>query len=420
MNSTTTTPAKLHILFFPLMAPGHMNPMVDMANLFSLHGITTTVLTTPANVPLISIHPLTKLKVIPFPTSNLGLPSGCENVTSLMSMSMSATFMEAVAMLRQPLDQVLRELCPDAIVSDSFMPWTFHAASEFGIPRLVFHGTSFFSLSASDIVDNLNPHDKDEESFTLHGFPHEIQIFKSQIPDLKKSNPALVATLKEVKELDKKSYGVLVNSFYELEPECADYYREVIGRKAWHVGPVSLCVNDQTRMNHDHYCLKWLDKKKLNSVLYVCFGSLCRPSGAQLKEIALALESANQEFIWVVRKLEEDEEEWLPEGYEKRMEDKGLIIRGWVPQVLILNHEALGGFLTHCGWNSTLEAVSAGVRMITWPMYAEQFYNEKLVADVLKIGVSVGVKEYGKGQDFAESLGIMGVVGKGGDREGSA
>lgn len=272
------------------------------------------------------------------------------------------------------------------------MPWTFHAASEFGIPRLVFHGTSFFSLSASDIVDNLNPHDKHEESFTLHGFPHEIQLFKSQIPDLKKSNPALLATIKEVKELDKKSYGVLVNSFYELEPECADYYREVIGRRAWHVGPVSLCVSDQARMNHDHYCLKWLNKKKLNSVLYVCFGSLCRLSGTQLKEIALALESANQEFIWVVRKMEEDEEEWLPEGYEKRMEDKGLIIRGWVPQVLILNHEALGGFLTHCGWNSTLEGVAAGVPLMTWPLGADQFLNEKLVVEVLGVGVRVGAK----------------------------
>ena len=74
------------------------------------------------------------------------------------------------------------------------------------------------------------------------------------------------------------------------------------------------------------------------------------------------------------------------------MKGKGLIIRGWAPQVLILDHEAVGGFMTHCGWNSTIESIAAGVPMVTWPLYAEQFCNEKLVKDVLKIGVDVGRK----------------------------
>ncbi|TKY59060.1 UDP-glucose flavonoid 3-O-glucosyltransferase 7 [Spatholobus suberectus] len=90
-------------------------------------------------------------------------------------------------------------------------------------------------------------------------------------------------------------------------------------------------------------------------------------------------------------------EEWLPdEGFEKRIEGKGLIIRGWAPQVLIFEHEAIGAFVTHCGWNSTLEAVVAGVPMVTCPVGAEQFYNEKLVTEVLKIGVPVGVKKWGR------------------------
>jgi len=73
---------------------------------------------------------------------------------------------------------------------------------------------------------------------------------------------------------------------------------------------------------------------------------------------------------------------------------KGLIIRGWAPQVLILDHEAVGGFVTHCGWNSALEGISAGLPMVTWPVFAEQFYNEKLITDVLKIGVGVGVQQW--------------------------
>ena len=87
-------------------------------------------------------------------------------------------------------------------------------------------------------------------------------------------------------------------------------------------------------------------------------------------------------------------EEWLPKGFEERMEGKGLIVRGWAPQVMILDHEAVGGFVTHCGWNSMLEGVCAGKPMVTWPVGAEQFYNEKLVTQVLKIGVEVGAKKW--------------------------
>ena len=86
----------------------------------------------------------------------------------------------------------------------------------------------------------------------------------------------------------------------------------------------------------------------------------------------------------------------MPEGFAERMArgDHGFIIRGWAPQMLILSHAALGGFVTHCGWNSVLEAVSAGVPMVTWPRYADQFYNEKLVVEGLGVGVGVGAEEY--------------------------
>jgi len=117
---------------------------------------------------------------------------------------------------------------------------------------------------------------------------------------------------------------------------------------------------------------------------------------SQLMEIAMGLEASQQQFIWVVKREKNDggKEEWLPEGFEKGVEGKGLIIRGWAPQVLILDHEAVGGFVTHCGWNSTLEGVAAGVPMVTWPVSAEQFYNEKLVTQVLRIGVGVGAQQW--------------------------
>ncbi|KAF7810997.1 scopoletin glucosyltransferase-like [Senna tora] len=180
-----------------------------------------------------------------------------------------------------------------------------------------------------------------------------------------------------------------------------DHYKKVLGRKAWHIGPVSLCNRDLKEKGNrgmeasidEQECLKWLDSKKPSSVLYVCFGTIANFPDSQLKEIAMGLEASGQNFIWVLRKSQKDrEEEWLPEGFEKRMEGKGLIIRGWAPQVLILDHEAVGGFVTHCGWNSTLEGISAGVPMVTWPVFAEQFYNEKFIREVVRIGISVGVK----------------------------
>ncbi|EOY16766.1 UDP-glucosyl transferase 73B3, putative [Theobroma cacao] len=199
---------------------------------------------------------------------------------------------------------------------------------------------------------------------------------------------------------DQTSYGVIINSFHELHPAYSEYYSKFLGRKAWHIGPVSLCnKNDEDKADRGnaasidrHECLRWLDSKKPNSVVYICFGSLFRSSAGQLNEIAKGLEASGQDFIWVLKKGEK--QEWLPEGFEERVKGKGLMIRGWAPQVLTLDHEAVGGFITHCGWNSTIESISAGVPMVTWPLYAEQFCNEKLVTDVLKIGVDVGAKEW--------------------------
>jgi hypothetical protein len=112
-------------------------------------------------------------------------------------------------------------------------------------------------------------------------------------------------------------------------------------------------------------------------------------------EIAAGLEGSQQNFIWVVKKNEKqgEKEDWLPEGYEERTKGEGLIIRGWAAQMLILEHKAVGGFVTHCGWNSALEGISMGLPMVTWPRGAEQFYNEKLLTQVLRIGVNVGATE---------------------------
>lgn len=311
-------------------------------------------------------------------------------------------------MLQQPLEKLLQECHPDCLIADMFLPWTTDAAAKFGIPRLVFHGISCFSLCTSDCLFRYKPYKKvssDSELFVVPELPGDIKFTSKQLPDYMKQNVETDFTrlIQKVRDSSLKSYGIVVNSFYELESDYANFFKE-LGRKAWHIGPVSLCnreFEDKAQRGKEasideHECLKWLDSKKPNSVVYLCFGTVANFSDSQLKEIAIALEASGQQFIWVVRKDKKakDEEEWLPEGFEKRMESKGLIIRGWAPQVVILDHEAVGGFVTHCGWNSTIEGIAAGKPMVTWPVSAEQFFNEKLVTDVLKIGVAVGVQQW--------------------------
>ncbi|WOL17324.1 hypothetical protein Cni_G26115 [Canna indica] len=124
----------------------------------------------------------------------------------------------------------------------------------------------------------------------------------------------------------RKSDGVVMNSFYELEPDYAHHYQSVTGRRAWHVGPVSLCNKDpfeksgrgdKPSIDLDK-CMSWLDSKESGLVIFVCFGSISQFSMAQLREIAIGLEDAGEPFVWVVQEVGGDIEEWLPKGYQER------------------------------------------------------------------------------------------------------
>ncbi|KAL5562478.1 hypothetical protein UlMin_032225 [Ulmus minor] len=400
------------------MAHGHMIPALDMAKLFALRGCKTSIISTPANAPLFTkaiersenMGLKIQLLLIRFPSEEVGLPEGIESAHLVETSEMRDKFYVAASMLEKPLEQLLMEHRPSCLVADALFPWATGVAAKFGIPRLVFYGISFFSMCAAISLMEFEPYNKasmDSEPFVFPNLPDEIKLTRKQIPDYLKHQPETVAFLKAVHQSELTSYGVIVNSFYELEPAYADHYRKVLGRKAWHVGPTFLCNKEkedkaqrgEVASIDDHECLKWLDSKKPNSVVYVCFGSLANFTDAQLTEIAMGLEATRKLFIWVVKKQKKElgaKEEWLPEGFEKRNEGKGLIIRGWAPQLLIHEHEAIGGFVTHCGWNSTLEAVSNGLPMVTWPVAAEQFFNEKLVTQILRIGVGVGAQQWAR------------------------
>ncbi|KAL1822160.1 hypothetical protein ACET3Z_008938 [Daucus carota] len=417
-------PEKFHVLFLPYLTPSHMIPLVDMGRLFAARGVTVTIITTPHNAILFrssieqgleSGHQIT-VHELNFPSREVGLPEGIENFNAITSSEMSSKVFYGIMLLRKPMEDLIRKLSPNCIFSDMFYPWTADLASELGIPRLMFYPSSFLYHCVTHSLGIYAPHDSVEsetESFLVPNLPDKIVMKRCQLQEHVKTKTRYGELIKAIKESEQKSYGLVHHTFYELEPAYADHYGEIKKSKFWHIGPIfQFFKNAETERSSDsseqHFCLSWLDTQKPDSVVFICFGSMVRFSDAQLTEIALALEASNTQFIWVVRKMienQENQETWLPSGFEERIlkNNKGLIVRDWVPQVKILDHPSTGGFLTHCGWNSVLEAVVAGVPLVTWPLFAEHFYNEKLV-ELLNVGARVGAEVWNSGFEIKSPL----------------
>ncbi|XP_028758515.1 hydroquinone glucosyltransferase-like [Neltuma alba] len=200
--------------------------------------------------------------------------------------------------------------------------------------------------------------------------------------------------------------GVLVNTFSELEPGPIRALRERPGPTVYPIGPITQNVESST-----HECLKWLDTKPPNSVVYACFGSSGTLSHEQLDELAMGLELSGQNFLWVYKPPSKfgavadvcvenkDPLHFLPRGFLERTQKQGLVVPFWAPQeislslsltcfqVQVLSHVATGGFLCHCGWNSIVESVVNGVPLIAWPLFAEQKLNAALVSDGLQVAL---------------------------------
>nr|CAB3449293.1 unnamed protein product [Digitaria exilis] len=330
-SGTTVTGASSppHFVLVPMMAAGHAGPMLDMARALASRGALVTFVTTPLNLPRLGRTSSDDALPIRFPCAEAGLPEGCESLDALLGLIFLGRFNDACAMLSAPM----------TIDAPSRSPGNF-------------------------------------------------------------TGPGMKEFGEEIMAESARADGLVVNSFAELEPMFVDAYETAIGKKLWTIGPLFLmspvvstatAEQDTTAIR----CASWLDSKEHRSVVFVSFGSLVRSSLPQLVEIAHGLERSNRPFIWAVKPGNLAEfKQWLSDdGFESRVGERGLVVTGWAPQKAILSHPATGAFVTHCGWNSVLECVAAGLPMVTWPHFAEQFMNEKLVADVLRVGVPVGVKD---------------------------
>ncbi|KAK8304495.1 hypothetical protein V6Z11_D04G226000 [Gossypium hirsutum] len=354
MATTATRPnPHPHILVFPYPAQGHMLALLNLTHQLALRGLTITILVTPKNLPflspLLSSHPPITPLVFPFPSHPL-IPPGVEHVKDLGN-SGNLPIMVALGKLHDPLVEWFDSHSepPVAIVSDFFIGWTQCLATRLQIPRLTFYSSGAF-VACGNICHPC------------------LSSTKPSDPDLEMIKDGHVA--------NTKSWGCFINSFEDLEAEYVQWLKTHVGHnRVFSVGPLSSVseMNDQV--------LTWLDRCPDGSVVYVCFGSQKLLRKEQMEALANGLEKSATRFIWVVKSgtTQQQVEGFgvVPYGFEQRTAGQGLV----------LNHKAVGGFLSHCGWNSVLEGIVSGVMILAGPMEADQFLNARLLVDNIGVGV---------------------------------
>ncbi|KAL3538195.1 hypothetical protein ACH5RR_001561 [Cinchona calisaya] len=207
----------------------------------------------------------------------------------------------------------------------------------------------------------------------------------------------------------RRAKGIVVNTFADLETYALDSfslkspppYGNSKVPTIYPLGPI-LNLSQSNKEQHPEL-MNWLDSQPQNSVVFLCFGSMGSINSDQIKEIAKGIEQSGCRFLWVLRQADKggfagdlkNYEAALPDGFLGRTASIGKVV-GWVPQVAVLSHPAVGGFVSHCGWNSTLESIWFGVPMATWPLHAEQQLNAFQLVKELGIAVEIAL-------DYAEA-----------------
>ncbi|XP_057769360.1 UDP-glycosyltransferase 90A1-like [Salvia miltiorrhiza] len=412
---------KPHIVVFPFMSKGHTIPLLHLAQLLLDRGLATvTIFTTLANHPFIS-QSLAGADVsivdLPFPHNIQGVPPGAESTDKLPSMALFLPFVRGLELMQPAFEQELQNIHSQVtcIISDGFLPWTLESASRLGIPRLSYYGMSYYSMAVSSdagISGHMSSPETDDDPFTVKSFPW-IQLTRNDFDEpfnrRDPSGPHLDFIIQTV-TATANSYGLLVNTFYDLEQLFADYCNHDCRLRTWSIGPLCLAKLQKNKIlqSEKPRWMHWLDRKlaQESPVLYIAFGSQASISPTQLQEIALGLEGAEVSFLWVVKK---SDVELLSKDFQSTVSERGIIVTDWVDQEEILEHPIVQGFLSHCGWNSVLDGICAGVPILAWPMMAEQGLNAKMVVEEIKVGLRIGTVD-GKSKGFVTANNLKSAV----------
>ncbi|CAL5323244.1 unnamed protein product [Camellia sinensis] len=411
------------IVLYPSPAIGHLISMVELGKLILNHypsfSIKILITTLPYNSGSISPY-INRVSATTNSITFHHLP------TISLPPSISSTHHETLAFevlrLNKPnVHQALVSFSKDcnvrALIIDFFCTPALSVAAELKIPAYYFFTSGACCLISflyyPYIHRNTTKSLKDLNSdLDFPGLP-PIPSTDMPKPILDRNDKAYEGFLNASISLPK-SAGIIVNTFESLEPKAIKTISDGLcvpdepTPPLYCVGPLIAVDGGTDGDGGSHECLKWLDTQPSRSVVFLCFGSLGLFSSEQLKEIAVGLERSGQRFMWVVRSPpsedkskrflappEPDLDLLLPNGFLDRTKERGLVVKSWAPQVAVLNHDSVGGFVTHCGWNSVLEAICAGVPMVGWPLYAEQRFNRVIMVEELKLALSLEESEDG-------------------------
>ncbi|CAI0628108.1 unnamed protein product [Linum tenue] len=401
-----------HVLVVTHPAQGHLNPALQFSTRLAALGCRVTLATTVSGHRRIASY---------------SLPEG------LAVSTFSDGYDDGVGSSSQADDQTqhgsqfVRELiasnaeggAPFArLVYTPLLTWAMEAAREESLPAtllwiqpatvLDIYYYYFVAGYEEKILDGCK-----DPSFVVELPGLHVSFASKDLPSfLVPSNPypAVLKVMKDQIEVLSSSEDrpkVLVNIFDALEP---DALRALEGKLDMvGIGPlVDLTTSNIDDVGSVKY-MTWLDSRATSSVVYVSFGTMAAVSRRQKEEVGKALLSSGRSFLWTLRKAES---RWREE-MEKEAEECGGMIVEWCSQVDVLAHPAVGCFLTHCGWNSTLESMCLGVPMVGFPQFSDQQTNAKLVEDVWRTGVRVVVSENGvvEGEEIRRCLEL--VMGEG-------
>ncbi|KAJ4905557.1 UDP-glycosyltransferase 72B1 [Raphanus sativus] len=383
-------PKAPHVAILPSPGMGHLIPLVQFAKqLVHRHTFSVTFLVIGEGPP--SNSQRTVLNSLPSSISSVFLPPA--DLTDLppttrIETRISLTVSRSNAELRRVFESLAAEgRSPTVLLVDLFGTDAFDVALEFHVSPYIFFPPNANVLSFFLHLPKLHQTMSCEFSELTEPvqLPGCVPFAGKEAPDPARDRKhdvykCLLHNAKRYKEAE----GILVNTFLELEPNALKALQEPgLGKPpVYPIGPlVNIGKQEGSNRTEESECLKWLDKQPLDS---------------------------EQRFLWVIRSpsqiadasffsshSEADPLTFLPPGFLERTKDRGFMISSWAPQVQILAHTSTGGFLSHCGWNSTLESIVNGVPLIAWPLYAEQKMNAVLLAEDIHVALRARAGEDG-------------------------
>ncbi|XP_077229712.1 UDP-glycosyltransferase 74E2-like [Tasmannia lanceolata] len=387
---------RAHVLVLPHNAQGHINPSIQFAKRLASKGLKVTVATTidikhnQTEIDSIRVEPICNLDEHVADLYDTNAYLGC----------VQTVFSRALAECIERHENSGDPFC--CLIYDSILPWCLDIAKRFGLFGAPFFtqpcgiGTIFYYVQKGELSVPL-----EVSTVSLPGLPKfELSDLPSFVSDSVSYPGCLELFSNQFSNLEKVDW-VLINTFETLEPELVSWMKGLWPVKT--IGPsvpsmyVDKLIKDDKNYGLSFWapdgatCLKWLDTKPTRSVVYASMGSIAELGLEHMEEMAWGLRRSNNYFLWVVREAEKKK---LPSNFIEETIEKGLIMN-WCPQLEVLAHEAVGCFVTHCGWNSTVEALSIGVPMVAMPQWADQPTNAKYVEDVWGVGVRAKADEKG-------------------------